>query len=91
MSTRLPPGKVPWEIVADLVQGELPPEVKLGPRAGEDAALVEIGFLTNRLDEQLLKGNEERDRIAAALVRAALEFGRRYDERRGGPAARPRP
>ena len=46
-------------------------------------ALVEIGFLTNRLDEQLLKGAEERDRIAAALVRAALEFGRRYDARRG--------
>ena len=47
------------------------------------AALVEIGFLTNRLDEQLLRGSEERDRIAAALVRAALEFGRRYDARRG--------
>jgi HAD superfamily hydrolase (TIGR01509 family) len=43
MTHRLPPGKVPWEIVADLVQGELPPEVKLGPKAGEDAALVEIG------------------------------------------------
>jgi N-acetylmuramoyl-L-alanine amidase len=47
------------------------------------AALVEIGFLTNRLDEQLLQGTEERDRIAAALVRAALEFGQRYDARRG--------
>jgi len=47
------------------------------------AALVEIGFLTNRFDEQLLRGTEERDRIAAALVRAALEFGRRYDARRG--------
>ena len=47
------------------------------------AALVEIGFLTNRLDEQLLLGAEERDRIAAALVRAAFEFGRRYDARRG--------
>jgi HAD superfamily hydrolase (TIGR01509 family) len=34
---------VPWEIVAELVSGELPPEVKLGPAAGEDAALVEIG------------------------------------------------
>ena len=43
MSNRLPPGKVPWEIVADLLAGELPPEVKLGPSAGEDAALVEIG------------------------------------------------
>lgn len=47
------------------------------------AALVEIGFLTNRLDERSLRGTEERDRIVAALVRAALEFGRRYDARRG--------
>jgi HAD superfamily hydrolase (TIGR01509 family) len=43
MKDRLPPGKVPWEIVAELVSGQLPPEVKLGPSAGEDAALVEIG------------------------------------------------
>jgi HAD superfamily hydrolase (TIGR01509 family) len=43
MKGRLPPGKVPWDIVADLVSGHLPPEVKLGPAAGEDAALVEIG------------------------------------------------
>jgi HAD superfamily hydrolase (TIGR01509 family) len=43
MSDRLPPGKVPWDIVADLVSGALPPEVRLGPAAGEDAALVEIG------------------------------------------------
>ena len=43
MADRLPPGKVPWDIVADLVSGELPPEVRLGPAAGEDAALVEIG------------------------------------------------
>ena len=43
MADRLPPGKVPWDIVAELVSGELPPEVRLGPAAGEDAALVEIG------------------------------------------------
>jgi len=43
MVDRLPPGKVPWDIVADLVAGELPREVRLGPAAGEDAALVEIG------------------------------------------------
>ena len=43
MSRLLSPGKVPWEIVADLVAGELPPEVMLGPSVGEDAALVEIG------------------------------------------------
>ena len=29
--------------MADLVSGSLPPEVRLGPAAGEDAALVEIG------------------------------------------------
>ena len=43
MTRRLPPGKVPWEIVAELLSGELPAEVKLGPAAGEDAALVEMG------------------------------------------------
>jgi HAD superfamily hydrolase (TIGR01509 family) len=43
MMDRLPPGKVPWEVVAELLSGELPTEVKLGPAAGEDAALVEIG------------------------------------------------
>jgi HAD superfamily hydrolase (TIGR01509 family) len=43
MERLLPPGKVPWDIVAELLSGELPPEVKLGPAAGEDAALVEIG------------------------------------------------
>ena len=43
MKGRLPPGKVPWDVVAELLSGELPPEVKLGPAAGEDAALIEIG------------------------------------------------
>jgi len=40
---RLPPGKVPWEIVSRHVAGVLPPEVELGPACGEDAALVRIG------------------------------------------------
>jgi hydrogenase expression/formation protein HypE len=43
MSAPLAPGKVPWELIADLVSGALPPEVRLGPAQGEDAALVEIG------------------------------------------------
>jgi len=43
LETSASAGKVPWELVADLVSGELPPEVRLGPAAGEDAALVEIG------------------------------------------------
>ena len=47
------------------------------------AALVEVGFLTNRLDERTLRGSSERERIVSALVSATLEFGRRYDARRG--------
>jgi HAD superfamily hydrolase (TIGR01509 family) len=43
MSRRRAPGKVPWELVAKVVARELPPEVVLGPAAGEDAALVRIG------------------------------------------------
>ena len=43
MNHRLSPGKVPWELIAELVSGSLPPEVVLGPAAGEDAALVELG------------------------------------------------
>ena len=47
------------------------------------ASLVEIGFLTNHLDEKLLRSSKGRGRIVSALVRAALEFGQRYDARRG--------
>jgi N-acetylmuramoyl-L-alanine amidase len=47
------------------------------------AALVEIGFLTNPADEKLLDSPSGRERIVAGLVRATLEFGRRYDVRRG--------
>jgi N-acetylmuramoyl-L-alanine amidase len=47
------------------------------------AALVEIGFLTNRLEEQQLREREQQQRIVEALVGAALDFGRRYDARRG--------
>lgn len=43
MSRRLAPGKVPWDLVAEAVGGPLPPEVRLGPACGEDAALVELG------------------------------------------------
>lgn len=43
MSSRLRSGKVPWELIGDLLSGELPPAVRLGPACGEDAALVEIG------------------------------------------------
>ncbi len=43
LMTRLPPGKVPWEVIAPLVQGPLPPEVELGPAQGEDASILRIG------------------------------------------------
>ncbi len=40
---RFPPGKIPWEFLADKVKTPLPPEVLLGPGCGEDAALVTLG------------------------------------------------
>jgi N-acetylmuramoyl-L-alanine amidase len=47
------------------------------------ASLVEIGFLTNRSDATEMSSEAGRQRIVDALVRATLEFGRRYDLRRG--------
>lgn len=49
------------------------------------AALVEIGFLTNPRDERALIG-AGRGEVVSALARAVLEFGRRYDARRGASA-----
>jgi HAD superfamily hydrolase (TIGR01549 family) len=40
---RLPRGKVPWDVIGDLLGGDLPDPVRLGPAVGEDAALVELG------------------------------------------------
>lgn len=39
----IPPGKIPWDLVARHLPSDLPPGVLLGPAAGEDAALVEMG------------------------------------------------
>jgi len=78
---------------ARLVQGEL----AVGPKARGvkqapfvvlegvqmPASLVEIGFLTNADDVRLLTGEEGKARVVSAMVRATLEFGRRYDARRG--------
>jgi N-acetylmuramoyl-L-alanine amidase len=47
------------------------------------ASLVEIGFITNRSDERVLASGGGRRAIAVALAQAVLEFGRRYDARRG--------
>ncbi len=43
MSQRIPEGKIPWSLIAPHVSGTLPPEVELGPRQGEDAALIRLG------------------------------------------------
>ncbi len=57
------------------------------------ATLVEIGFITNPDEERALGTARRQDEIAEALARAVLEFGRRYDARRGvahdGPASAP--
>ncbi len=47
------------------------------------SSLIEIGFLSNATDERSLRRSESRDAIADALARAVLQFGKRYDARRG--------
>ena len=47
------------------------------------AALLEIGFLSNRGDERVLGRGGHRDAIADAIARAVVAFGRDYDRRRG--------
>jgi len=47
------------------------------------AALVEIGFLSNRDDERGLSRSDRRDAIAEAIARAVASFGADYDRRRG--------
>lgn len=53
------------------------------------AALVEIGFVSNPHEARALAGEEQRERVARALAEAVLEFGRRYDARRGIEAPAP--
>ena len=47
------------------------------------AALIEIGFLSNRHDAASLSKSIHRQRVAEALARAVIAFGKRYDARRG--------
>ena len=47
------------------------------------SSLVEIGFITNPDEAKRLQSSRERARIAAALADAVLEFGHRFDARRG--------
>jgi N-acetylmuramoyl-L-alanine amidase len=51
------------------------------------AALVEIGFITNPKEARGLAAGERQGEIADAIAAAVLEFGRRYDARRGAGAA----
>ncbi len=51
------------------------------------AALVEIGFVTNPGDEAVIGGTAGRNAIVDAIEAAVLDFGRRYDARRGVGAA----
>ena len=47
------------------------------------ASLIEIGFLSNPDDSRALARASHRESIAAALERAVVAFGKRYDARRG--------
>jgi N-acetylmuramoyl-L-alanine amidase len=47
------------------------------------ASLVEIGFITNAREEVALATAAERERIARHLASAVLQFGRRFDAKRG--------
>ena len=53
------------------------------------ATLAEIGFITNRADERDLQSEGGRGGIVSALANAVLEFGRRFDARRGVDARVP--
>lgn len=47
------------------------------------ASLVEIGFITNSVDERRLASAAGRQAVVAALAEAVVEYGRRYDALRG--------
>jgi N-acetylmuramoyl-L-alanine amidase len=57
------------------------------------AALVEIGFVTHKGDENVMIDTDGRKAIVDALEKAVIAFGERYDARRGlgKPAAPARP
>jgi N-acetylmuramoyl-L-alanine amidase len=47
------------------------------------ATLLEIGFLSNRVDEQILARSQHREDIADAISKAVVAFGADYDKLRG--------
>jgi N-acetylmuramoyl-L-alanine amidase len=56
--------------------------------AAMPAVLVEIGFISNAQEEQRLRDDGYRDRIARALVAGVAAYKRGYDQRVAGPARR---
>jgi N-acetylmuramoyl-L-alanine amidase len=56
--------------------------------AAMPAVLVEIGFISNPSEEQRLRDDGYRDRIARALVAGVAAYKRGYDQRVAGPARR---
>ncbi len=59
-SPPLPPGKLAPDFLTRLIKTALPPEVRLGPRVGEDACAIEIraGTLVAATDPITLTGSE---------------------------------
>lgn len=47
------------------------------------AALIEIGFVSNPVEEKKLRQTNHRERLSKAIVEAVVAFGERADERRG--------
>jgi N-acetylmuramoyl-L-alanine amidase len=56
--------------------------------AAMPAVLVEIGFISNAQEEQRLRDDGYRDRIARALVAGVAAYKRSYDQRVAGTARR---
>jgi N-acetylmuramoyl-L-alanine amidase len=56
--------------------------------AAMPAVLVEIGFISNPQEEQRLRDDGYRDRIARALVAGVAGYKRSYDQRAGAVVKR---
>jgi N-acetylmuramoyl-L-alanine amidase len=56
--------------------------------AAMPAVLVEIGFISNAQEEQRLRDDGYRDRIARALIAGVAAYKRGYDQRVAGSAGR---
>jgi N-acetylmuramoyl-L-alanine amidase len=48
------------------------------------AVLVEVGFLSNKSEEKLLRRADHREKLAEGISRGIVEFGRRYQQRANG-------